>query len=211
MLLYYAPNSGSFVVEAILAELGLAYERQLIDIRKGDQASAGFRAVNPRGQVPALVLDGGEVLTESAAIALHLAESAGDEPGLLPPAGSAARGELLRWLFFAAANLYENDLRYYYPDRYGGEGACLEALRAAAARQFEANCDLLEREIAEGPFFFGQRMTLLDPYIAMLTEWHWEPARFYAARPKLKRLRDAVAARPAIAGLWREYFETGAQ
>lgn len=205
MRLYCASGMGSVAVEAVLLELGIAYEKRIIDVKGGEQRSPEYLAINPRGQVPALRLDDGSVLTESAAIAYYLAEAHG-KGRLLPPLGSPRRGQVLRWLFFAAANLYETDLRYYYAERYTSDPGGVEGVRRSAAEQFERCSDIIEREIAEGPFLLGAELSVADPYIAMLAEWHWTPEAFFAKRPKLAGLRKAVASRPALAKLWAENF-----
>ena len=205
MKLYYSPGSGSFVVEAVLAELGRDYERQQVDIKGDEQFGPQFLAVNPRAQVPALQLDDGTVLTESAAIALFLAD-AGGGGGLLPAVGTPERGVVMRWLFFAAANLYEADLRLYYPQRYTSDEAGAPGVKQAAEQEFERCAGLIEQALDAGPFLLGATMSVADLYIAMLTEWHWDKARFFAAHPKLGGLNRSVAARPALGRLWAENF-----
>ncbi|MBB3064415.1 glutathione S-transferase family protein [Limibacillus halophilus] len=205
MKLYYAPGMGSFVVEAVLAELDLVCEREIVEVAKHEQSAPSYLAVNPRGQIPALVLDDGTVVTESAAIALYLAETYG-KGLLLPPAGSPERASLLRWLFFASANLYEADLHYFYPHRYTRDKDGVEGVKAAAAEAFHRACDILETALGDGPFLLGQSFSIGDPYIAMLTEWHWDKPQLFATRPKLARLHAAVASRPRLAALWAQNF-----
>lgn len=198
-------DTGSFVVEAVLAELGLPFERVLVTRDRPIADQPDFLTVNPRGQVPALITPQGEVLTESAAIVLTLAERH-PEGALLPPEGSRERAQILRWLVFASVNLYESDLRYYYSDRYTADPEGAGAVRNAAAAYFERNAQILESHASdEGPYFLGERFTLLDPYLTMLLSWHWEPEAFLPRVPKLDRILRNVAARPKIAPLWAEH------
>jgi glutathione S-transferase/GST-like protein len=198
---YGRTDTGSFAVEAVLAELEQPFERVLLSRERPIREQADYLAVNPRGQVPALVTPEGEVLTESAAIILALAERH-PEGGLLPQEGSPERAQLLRWLIFAAVNLYESDLRYYYSERYSTAPDALPGIRAAAAAYFEENAALIESWLGEGPYLLGERFSLVDPYLAMLLSWHWDPEAFLPRVPKLQRLMQAVVARPRIAPLW---------
>lgn len=212
---YGRMDTGSFVVEAVLAELGLRFERILVPRDRPISEQADFLAVNPRGQVPAVITPQGETLTESAAIIFTLAERH-PEGDLLPPTGSPERARLLRWLFFAAANLYESDLRYYYADRFSSEGrAAAKGVREAAAAAFDGSLILVENEIARenlsGPYFFGERFSVIDPYLSMLMTWHWEPEKIRPRIPLLARLMEATLSRPAIAPLHAEHQGRAAQ
>jgi glutathione S-transferase len=203
--LYWAADTGAFAPQVILEEAGASYERCDVDTAQGEELAAAYLAINPRGQSPALQLDDGSVVTESAAIVLHLAECH-PEAGLLPAAGSSERAALYRWLFFAAANLYEGVLRLYYSDRYTADPTQVEAVQAAARSYVDDMWSLVADAIGEGPFFLGQNYSVLDPYLLMLTNWHEDPAALFAAHPGLERLCVAVRARPAVARIWDQHF-----
>ncbi len=129
--LYGRNATGSAAVEAAFAEAGVDYD--LVDVPRnaGEAAAAGYLAVNPRGQVPALVLPDGTAIAEGTAILLHIAD-AFPASRLAPPPGSFARAHHDRWLLFLQANIYEGELRRYYPDRYTADPVCTENVRAAA-------------------------------------------------------------------------------
>ena len=98
MRLHYAPGSSALAPHVTLAEIGVPYELVLVE-RGGDgQWSAAYRALNPWGKVPTLENDG-LVLTESAAICLHLADEF-PEARLAPPVGTRERADLYRWLLW---------------------------------------------------------------------------------------------------------------
>lgn len=204
--LYWNRGSGAFTVEALLCEIGLPYERIAVDLRAGAQREADYLRLNPRGQVPALRLPDGSIMTETAAMALQLCETH-PQAGLLPAPGTAARAQALRWLFFAAANLYEGDLRWYYPERYSTDPAAAPGIRAQAGADMDRDFAILEEAAAAGgPWFLEGGFSALDAYLAMLAGWHPEPERFPGRFPRLARLVRAVAARPAIVPLWREHY-----
>lgn len=202
--LYWAENTGAMAPQMLLEEIGAEYERLVIDIDAGEQRDAGFLALNPRGQVPALVLPDGEIMTESGAIVIHLADRHADA-GLLPEPGSSARARVLRWLFYAVANLYEADLRVYYADEYVTDPACAESVLTQARRDLDRRWDLLESQLGDGPFFLGDRFSLLDPYLLMIAYWHERPDDLLARCPRLARLCAGVLARPACRAVWRQH------
>lgn len=103
MRLYWAPRTRSFRILWLLEEAGQPYERELIDIQNGQQASPAFRAINPMMKVPALT-DGDVAVAESAAICAYVADAVPDA-GLAPPIGDPLRGRYLQWLAFSAGPL----------------------------------------------------------------------------------------------------------
>ena len=203
--LYWAADTGAFAPQVILEEASVAYQRCDVDTEQGEEMGDAFLAVNPRGQIPALQLDDGSILTESAAIVLHIAECH-PQADLLPPAGSRERASLYRWLFFAASNLYEGVLRIYYSDRYTTDLSQADAVQTAARVYVDQMWGLMADAIEEGPFFLGNKYTVIDPYLLMLSSWYENPEALAAAHPKLQRLFDAVRARPAVARIWDQHF-----
>src|SRR5262245_20550212 len=106
--LYSHDGSGGFAVEAALVKAGASHKLVSVDTGKGEQNKPEFVAINPMRQVPALTLPDGTVMTESAAIVVHLAHAFPDK-GLAPKPATPAHARFLRWMFFMAANLYEGD------------------------------------------------------------------------------------------------------
>lgn len=201
--LYWRERSGAFAPAAVMAELDIRYEAIHLDKESRAHERDDYMALNPLGKIPTLILPGGGIMTESAAIALFLAEER-PETGLAPPVGDRRRPQLLRWLFFAQCNIYETDLRFTYPDRYttnpkGGDGVA-----EAARRHFAGLWRVVAAEI-QGPFFFGEEMTVLDIYLAMLGTWHNDPPALYRDHPAVGRLVEAVATRATIAPVWHQY------
>jgi glutathione S-transferase len=203
--LYWAANSGALAPQIILEEAAVEYERCDVDLEQGEEMKAAYLAINPRGQVPALVLEDGTVLTESAAMLLHIADCS-PATGLLPPLGSRERARVYRWLFYAAANLYEGVLRYYYSDRYTTSAAQAGQVRDAAEEYIDHAWSQVEDAIVEGPYFLGVTYSLLDPDLLMLSNWHEKPDELFAANPKLQGLCATVRARAAVERIWHQHF-----
>ncbi|SMF47963.1 glutathione S-transferase/GST-like protein [Tistlia consotensis] len=210
--LYWKRATGAFAPNCVLAEAGAPHERVLVDVAAGEHHGSEYLKLNPRGQIPALVLPDGTVMTESLAIVLQLCDSF-PEAGLLPAPGSSRRARCLRWMTFGAVDLYEADLRFSYAERYTVDPAGVEGVREAGRLAVERDWRLIEAALGEteqhegeGPFLLGGRFTAADIHLAMLGGWHHDIPAFLEASPRAARLMRAVAARPAIAPLWRDYY-----
>jgi glutathione S-transferase len=199
-ILYGNKGSGSFPVEAALVKAGVEHTLIELDISKGDQEQASFGAINPMRQVPALRLPDGTVMTESAAMVIHLA-AAHPEAGLAPTPGTSAHARFLRWLVFMAANVYEGDLRYFYSERYTTESVGVPGVKAAAARHMAKSFAIIDQGLADGPFLAGRAMSIADVYLAVLMTWSPEPL----TAPRLLAVQKAVTADPVYGNVWRKH------
>jgi glutathione S-transferase len=157
--LYWRPGAAAMAAHAALAEIGLDYELIEID-REGAQESAAYRALNPLGVVPTLV-DGDEVLTESAAILLTLADRY-PEARLAP----ADRTPYYRWLVFMTNTVQPAFLRYFYPERYG-----TEAVSVRAAIELQELFAIVERQLEGREWLVADHRTAADLFLFMLTRW----------------------------------------
>lgn len=201
--LYWSRRTGAFAVEAALTLCGAPFERERVDHKAGEHRAAAFLAINPAGQIPALALPDGQLMTESAAMLLHLADAYPDSG--FWPTETAKRATAYRWLVFASAQLYETDLRYSYADRYTTAPDGAEGVRQAAHAHIDRLWSMLAPALSPGPFFFGEALTLLDPYVAMVAAWHYDLPRLCAAEPRVHALLEAVTAHPEVGPIWRRY------
>ncbi|MEM8597910.1 MAG: glutathione S-transferase family protein [Pseudomonadota bacterium] len=198
--LYGYHAAGSLVIEAALAEIGAEYRFVHVDLENWPDLDPAFKAANPRMQVPTIRFADGTVMSESAAILLHLADLH-PEAGLAPPPGTPERAALLRWLFFFAVNVYEGELRRAYADRYTTNPAGAEAVSTSADAYVRWHYTLFEQEIGAGPYFFGETVSMLDLYVWMLSFWMPDRDWLVSDCPKLHRLIETTRARPKIVPL----------
>ena len=198
--LYGDLGSGAFSAEAALAEAGAPYAFELISLERNEQKEPHFLSLNPAGKIPALRLPEGEIVTESAAILLTLADHF-PQSGLLPPQGAPARATAYRWLAFMASEIYPFVEIVDYPARFAPEGAQANALREVARNRVRERLLLIERVLA-GPFLLPGGFSLLDIYAAMFSRWSigtdWRAANL----PRLTRAgEDRVTAPGDCAGV----------
>lgn len=198
--LYNRPGSGGFIVEAALALAEAPFELVELDSKAGTPLPESFRATNPWGQLPTLILPDGSVMTETSAILIHLA-LAFPEKGLAPAPGTPAHAAFLRWTVFANINLYEAVLRRGYPFRFTDDPKGQDAVRTAAIRRMGEALALVDAHAA-GPFLLGGEMTVADVYLAMFLVWY----RGDAELPRLARIREAVRRHPVVGPIWRRHY-----
>ncbi|MEM8813451.1 MAG: glutathione S-transferase family protein [Pseudomonadota bacterium] len=198
--LYTYPGAGGIVVEAVLADGGIPHQTVVVRPNEDTAFDTEFLAINPRGQVPALRLPDGSIITESAAILIHLAD-AHPEANLAPPPGSPERAQVLRWLCFFAVNVYEGELRRHYSERFTSDADGAGAVSQAAADHVERQYALFEADLGEGPYFLGGSISILDYYIWMLSYWVGDRSWILERCPKIARLTETVRQRPAVAPL----------
>jgi GST-like protein len=202
--LYGRPGWGSVLVEAQLAWYGLPYEFVTVDdLFKSAAARDELARINPLAQLPTLIEPDGHLMTESAAITLHLADVVGRSE-LVPAAGERARADFLRWLVFLVANVYPTFTYADDPARFVPE---------AAVKSFRQNVDahaLRLWSVMEGaagtPWFLGARFSTIDIYVAAMTRWRPRRPWFATHAPRLHAIAVRAEAQPQLAGVWVRNF-----
>jgi len=182
---YYNPQSRAAVTRWMLEEVGADYEIIAMDFAAGDTRTPAFRAINPMGKIPTLVLPDGTVLTENGAIIAWLA-AAYPDAGLSPPAGSSDHGTMLRWLFFCGS-CYEPAMtqRMMMPD-------IALSKQSAGWGDYDEVIDTFEKALQPGPFILGEQFSAADVYVASSLGWG---TMFGAPRLKESEIIQAYVAR----------------
>jgi glutathione S-transferase len=194
------------VPQALFEEIGAKYEKIVIDLDQEENRTPEFLAVNPMGQIPVLVLPDGTLMTESAAMVLHIVDRH-PEAKLAPPAGSPESARFQRWLLFMAASLYTTCLRAYYTDRFTTDPGDVEGIRAAAAADLDRYFAILNEALDPGPYLLGKTFSAVDIYLWMLADWHPDAEQMLEENSRIKQLVELVQTRPAIARIWPEHDE----
>lgn len=199
--LYGSSSTASLVVHWLLIELGIEHTLVLLDFDTREQKSADYLALNPAGRVPTLVM-GNQVLTEAAAIALHLADLH-PEAGLLPAPASPERAQAYRWMFWCANTLQPAYRAWFYADEVAG-AANVDAVREGARQQLEAGWAQFTGHLRQaGPYVLGERISVVDFMLVMLMRWSRNMPRPSDTWPELKAYAERIKARPAFAEVYR--------
>lgn len=199
-ILYAAKGGGSAIVEALFALAGLDYE-----VRYSSWESLPdeqLLAVNPQGEIPALCLENGEILTETAAITLWLGDRFPDS-GLVPPAGDPRRPLFLRRLVWLVASVYPTFTYADHPERFVKHEAGARQLRESTERRRRQLWQQLEREVTT-PWVCGPEMTAVDIFLAVMSCWRPRRQWFLRNCPKLGAIAQRVDGLEALQGVWRD-------
>ncbi len=204
-ILYGCPETATFGPQAVLAESGLPYTVETVDISNGGSHTPEYLAINPAGYVPALRLADGSVMYEAAAIMLYLADHHGLKE-LAPGIDEPDRARFLRTLFYLTNTVQEACKHYYNPARYTTEAAEAPHIKARSLELLLERWQVVEDDLsASGPCALGERYSLADIYVVMLASWHPDPEMFYGRFPAIRRCRDLVAGRPRLVEVMREH------
>jgi glutathione S-transferase len=191
MKLYYAPGACSLAPHIIAREAGLSLDLEKVEFDADGRRAGGrdYWTINPKGSVPALELDGGEVLTENAVILQYLTSLAPDSD-LGPPADGLAHWRFLELLNFIATELHKGFAPLFKqptPD-----------LRQATVDALKVRFDRLAAQLADRSYLTGDRFTIADAYAYVVLSWTRLHKLDLTPWPSLRTFMDRVENRPAV-------------
>lgn len=196
MILYMAPGACSRVTMTALEEIGLDYEDRALDMAAGAQTGPDYLAVNPKGKVPALLVDD-ELLTENAAILAFL-HARHPEAALLPGSiGSIEAARALSDVIWCASTLHPEVRQVRAPFKWTqGDPA---GVKADGLIKFGKECDAIARRVGDDRWWYGDRWSIVDTYVY----WAYSTARIggfpLEEYPRLLAHAERVRARPSFA------------
>jgi glutathione S-transferase len=194
MKLYFAPGACSLSPHIVAEEAGVPVDLVKVDLKSHTLEGGGdYHTVNPKGSVPALVLDDGRLLTEGPAIVQYIADQKPGS-GLAPKAGTFERYKLQEWLTFINGEIHKT----FGPLFHGATGD----QRKTTIDTIEKKFAFVEKALDGHPFLLGEQFTAADAYFfVMLT---WAKKMHIAVSPALGSYFERIAARPAVAAAMRQ-------
>jgi glutathione S-transferase len=198
MKLYYSPGACSLSPHIALLEAGLPYDLIKVDLRaKKLENGDDYLKVNPKGQVPALALDSGELITEGPVIVQIIADQATSK-NLAPAHGSSERYKLLEWLNFITAELHKNFGPMFSP-------VLADEAKAFFKDRVMAKFKYIDSQMAGRDYLMGSHFTVADGYLFTMLSWADRMKFDLSAMPHLAAYKARVAARPKVQeALFRE-------
>jgi glutathione S-transferase len=194
MKLYYAPGACSLAPHIVAREAELVFDLERVDLRANPhrtETGADFTQINPKGSVPALRLDNGQLLTEGAAIVQYLADLA-PMSGLAPAAGTLERYRLQEWLSFIGTELHKMFSPWLFHPEDGEQAA--EVARAKIVQRFA----FLDAHLAGHTYLLGPSFSAADAYAFTIVGWARLMQIDLAPFAHLQRYMDRIAARPKV-------------
>lgn len=191
MKLYYSPGACSLSPHIVAREAGIELQLARVDTKtKTIEKEGDYWPINPKGYVPALELDDGQVLTEGPAIVQYLADRKADS-GLAPAHGSFARYRLQEMLNYITSEIHKAYSPLFKPD------ASAE-VRSERLQYLNKRYALLDRYLADHEYLVGDRFTAADAYLFVVTRWSLPVKLDLSGFPNLLAFQKRIAARPAV-------------
>lgn len=191
MKLFYSPGACSLAPHIALREAGLPFDLVLASTKTKKLADGSdFLALNPKGQVPLLALDNGELLSEGPVIQQYIADQA-PASGLVPPAGTMARYRVLEWLNFITSELHKGFSPLFNP------AVPAEAKPVFAAR-VKDRLAWVDTQLAGRDYLSGDAFTIADSYLFVVSNWTAPTGIDISDLANLAAFRARVSARPAV-------------
>jgi len=191
MKLYFAPGACSLSPHIVLEEAGIAAETEQVNNQeKKTKSGTDYWTVNPKGQVPALQLDNGEMLTEGPVIVQYLADQKPGS-GLVPPAGSIERYRVQEWLNFITSELHKSFGPIFRP-------TTPDAYKTISKENLGKRFDWLDKQLAGRQYLMGDKFTVADAYLFTVLRWTSRIQIDLGKWSNLKAYADRVAARPKV-------------
>lgn len=204
--LYGKNGSGSAAIEAALAIIGAPNRLVETASWEKNKAFAELLKLNPLGQIPTLVLPDGGVLSESAAILIHLGLAHPDS-GLLPRDDSA-RAQAIRGLVFIAANCYAAISVIDYPERWceDADEATQKRIRAGTRARLHQYWEMFADLFPARPYLGGNGIGALDLHAAVVSKWSGSRAHLQQARPAFYETLLRIEAHPKVAAVFAKHW-----
>jgi glutathione S-transferase len=195
MKLFYSAGTCSLAAHIVAREAGVTLDLERVDISKTPHltaSGANYSRINPKGYVPALLLDDGSLLSEGAVISQYLADL-NPESGLMPPAGTLERYRVQSWLNFVATELHKLYSPWLFHPEYG------DAIQQIVRNKIAGRLALVEDHLAEqGPYLTGEQFTAADAYLFVIVGWSSYAKIDLTPFPNLRAFLDRVGGRPKV-------------
>ena len=191
MKLYFAPGACSLSPHIVLEEAGIAAETEQVNNQeKKTKTGKDYWSVNPKGQVPALQLDSGEMLTEGPVIVQYVADQK-PAAGLAGGAGTMERYRIQEWLNFTTSELHKTFGPIFRPTT---PDAFKDISRANLGKRF----DWIDQQLAGKQYLMGDKFSIADAYMFTVMRWSPRVNIDISKWPNIKAYVDRVAARPKV-------------
>lgn len=196
MKLYFEPGACSLSPHIVIHEAGLTTEYEQVDTKTKVMKSGGdFRTINPKGAVPTLQFDDGEILTEGPAIVQCLADMAPDS-NLAPPNGTRERYRLQEWLNFISSEIHKPFSLLF--------NAQSDEARQVQRDLLAPKLNHVETKLKGKSYLMGEQFTVADAYLYNILLWSIPSGTSLDAWPGIQAYRARVAARPGVRAALRE-------
>ncbi|TLP65901.1 glutathione S-transferase family protein [Parasedimentitalea maritima] len=199
MQLYYAPGTISVAVAIALQEAGLEHEAIKIDFSKNEQSSSGYAQINPKGRVPALVVDGG-ILTETGALLEYIADLVPQSS--LRPSDPLMASRMREVMFYLASTMHVAHAHKMRGHRWADQPSSHKDMTSKVAQTMTECCAYITSNGLRGPFVLGDELSLADCYLYLVCTWLNGDGVALDDFPKIKSFMAAMEQRDSVRAIY---------
>ncbi len=191
MKLFYSPGACSLSPHIVLCETGQNFTLEKVDlVKKMTSSETDYLTINPKGQVPALLLDDGSLLTEGVAIVLYLADKA-PNTNLIAPVGNLSRYQTITWLAYITSELHKSFSPLFNPKTP-------EEYKTILREKLEAQFKYLDETLKKDEYLQGDHFTIADAYLFTILRWGFAMKFEMSKYKHLMAYFERIANRPAV-------------
>jgi glutathione S-transferase len=192
---YYAKKSAAYAPHILLEDVAADYEAVQIDFLGGEQRSAAYLKINPKGRVPALVTEHG-ILTETPAILAYIAQTHPDHA--MAPTTPFEFAAAQAFNCYIASTVHVAHAHKHRGARWADDATAHEHMRAKVAQNMAEYAQVIETHYLQGPWVLGENYSMCDPYLALITRWLGDDGVDVAQFPKIAAHDRAMRERPSM-------------
>ena len=191
MKLFYSPGACSLSPHIVLRETGKDFTLEKVDLaKKTTESGTDYLTINPKGQVPAFLLDDGNLLTEGVAIVLYLADKAPNS-NLIAPVGNLSRYQTITWLAYITSELHKSFSPLFHPNTP-------EEYKTILRAKLEAQFKYLDEALKQDEYLQGDHFTVADAYLFTILRWGFVMKFDMNEYKHLMAYFERIAKRPAV-------------
>lgn len=197
MKLFYKAGTCSLAPHIVMTELNMVFETESVDLATKQSASGDYRKINPKGSVPALRMDNGEILTEGAIISQYLADQKMDS-GLLPKFGTMERYRTLEMMNFIATEVHKSFSPLFGADRIVKNVEGKTEMKMYYVETLKTKIGLVSEKLGTNDYLMGKQFTIADAYLFTVLGWSKYFDLDLSAWPNVASYMSRVSERPAV-------------
>lgn len=203
MKLFYSKGSCALASHIVMAELNMVYELEAVDLKAKTFSGGDFRKVNPKGAVPALKMESGEILTEGAVILQYLADQK-PEAGLVPKFGTLERYRCQEMLNHIATDVHKNYSPFFFADRLMQNQEGITQFKTSMMEVLKGKISGVSEKLGTNEYIMGKQFSIADAYLFTVLSWSNFIGLDMKTWPNLAKYTERVQARPAVQKAMKE-------
>lgn len=196
MKLYYAPGACSLAPHIAFCEAGIKFQAEKVDLKTKKYAGGDFKKINPKGVVPTIEMDNGEILTEGAAILQYIAHHR-PEANLMPKPGSAEHCHAQEWLNFCATEIHKGYGLMFHAEKLVANKEGQQQLMAGAKESLCTKLNFVSERLAKQNFFLNQ-YSVVDIYMYTCLRWSGHVGVELSKWAPINKFMERMASRPKV-------------